>query len=880
MVGIVIISHSAKLAEGVKELAQQMIQTNVPLAIAAGIDDPANPFGTDAIQIQAAIESVNDGLGVMVLMDLGSAILSAEMALEFLSEEEREKVKLCEAPLVEGAIAAVVEAASGASLEQVMASARASLSAKTSQLTGDSFSLDKSRSLLNPHLSKSLLKGETSDVSHFSLPLSSRRENIWSSPIGEGWKGWGDKEGLGDFENNQTDKTAIAVPEQHIQLTILNINGLHARPAAKLVTTASSFSAEITLQNLTTQSRMVSAKSINQVMLLGVRQGHEITLRATGEDATEALAALRKLIKEGFGESIDTSLSSPPSPSPQYSLSSLTGIPAAPGKAIAPVFFYQPTIPEVVNETTDNPDLEWQQLQQAIDQGIKELEQLIREKTAASASIFNAHLLYLKDPELIKITRRLIFEESLTATTAWQKAIAKLTASYQALDNSYLQARAADVEDVGLRILRLLLGVSKQSIDSPQGVILAAKDLTVSEVTQIKSGQVWGICLAGGSATAHSALVASQLGIPMIVGIGQNLFSLAPHTEIAIDGTTGQIWLEPSTEQRQQIQAQSNLKEAIIAEEVTLDGQIIPVLANTISLNNAMYALECGADGVGLLRTELLYLDRPTPPTETEQFNIITEIGSIMGERPLTIRTLDIGADKPVDYLDMPAETNPGLGWRGIRQSLDCPEILKTQLRAILRASGQHKIKLMFPMVTSIREVRAAKQLVSEVKAELTKSKIDFEPEIVIGIMIETPAAVMMADLLAKEVDFFSIGTNDLSQYIMAADRTNPQVAALADAYEPAVLRMIRQTVDAAHNAGITVSVCGQLASEPKATPILLGLGVDELSVNPPAIPEIKAKIGSLSRSEAQAIASTVLQLDSATEVREYVSGIAIYQFE
>ncbi|MDJ0632159.1 MAG: phosphoenolpyruvate--protein phosphotransferase [Xenococcaceae cyanobacterium MO_188.B29] len=826
MVGIVIVSHSAKLAEGIKELAQQMIQTNVPLAIAAGIDDPANPFGTDALQIQAAIESVNNESGVVVLMDLGSAILSAEMALEFLPEEEQEKVRLCEAPLVEGAIAAVVEAASGASLEQVVKSARASLDAKISQLAG----------------SDNLLVVEES------------QEN---------------KKAITRYALAQT-----ATPEQSIILTITNNHGLHARPAAKFVSTASSFSAEIKLQNLTTQSQIVSAKSINQVMLLGVRQGHKIAVSATGEDANEALAALQELIAEGFGESTIETFQAVE----MFHKTSLQlrGIPAAPGKTIAPIFFYRPNILEIIDETTDNPDLEWQQLQKAIERGIKELEQLVRQETAESASIFNAHLLYLKDLELIEGTRQLIFNKSLTAATAWKNAIAELVASYQALEDSYLKARAADVEDVGQRILCLLLGVDKQSTDILSGVILAANDLTVSEVAQLKSGEVLGICLAAGSATSHSALVASQLGIPMIVGVGQELFSLKPNTEIAIDGATGQIWLEPNIEQRQQIQAQINHQASIISEAVTLDDRLIPVLANIMSVNNATYALEWGADGVGLLRTELLYLDRSTPPTEAEQLKIIADIGAIMGERPLTIRTLDIGADKPVNYLNLPTETNPSLGWRGIRQSLDCPDLFKTQLRAILRASAKHKIKLMFPMVTSVREVKAAKKLVQEVQAELRESKIEFDPQIAIGIMVETPAAVTMADLLAKEVDFFSIGTNDLSQYIMASDRTNPKVATLADAYEPAVLRMIRQTVDAAHNAGITVSVCGQLASETTSIPILLGLGVDELSVNPPTIPGIKAKIGSLSKLEGKAISSAVLQLDSAAAVREYVSNVAL----
>jgi phosphocarrier protein FPr len=535
-------------------------------------------------------------------------------------------------------------------------------------------------------------------------------------------------------------------------------------------------------------------------------------------------------------------------------------------------------MPEVLKERVDNPQSEWQKLQQAIKTAIEQLENLVNRESNESASIFTAHLLYLKDPELINKTHQIIFEQHLSAAAAWKTVIEELAASYQALTDPYLQARASDVEDVGLRVLRLLMGVSTQSIDFPQAGILVASDLTVSEIMQLKSGQVLGICLAGGSATAHSALLANQLGIPMIVGVGQDLLSIAANTELAIDGATGQIWSEPSDEQRQKLLFKSNLSQPkeILAEAITLDGKKIPVLANILGITNAQYALDCGAEGVGLLRTELLYLDRETPPTEEEQLETIEAIATIMDNRPLTIRTLDIGGDKPVAYLKLPSETNPFLGWRGIRQSLAHPEMLKTQLRAILQASAQHKIKLMFPTIASVTEVRAAKKLMLEVQTELKERGISFDEALEIGIMVEVPAAVTMADLLATEVDFFSIGTNDLSQYIMAADRTNPRVAYLADGFEPAVLRMIRQTVKAAHDAGIMVSVCGQLASEPTAVPILVGLGVDELSVNPPAIPAIKAEIARLRKSEAEAIATAVLQLDSATTVKEYVSNVAV----
>jgi phosphocarrier protein FPr len=293
-------------------------------------------------------------------------------------------------------------------------------------------------------------------------------------------------------------------------------------------------------------------------------------------------------------------------------------------------------------------------------------------------------------------------------------------------------------------------------------------------------------------------------------------------------------------------------------------------MANICGLADAQVAMDSGAEGVGLLRTEFLYLDRLTAPTEEEQLEVYQAIAQVAGTRPLIIRTLDIGGDKPLPYLNLGQEANPFLGWRGIRLCLDYPDLLKTQLRAILRVRHQHDIKVMFPMITSVREVRAAKEILATAQAELRSEGIPFDEAMEVGIMVEVPAAVAMADQLAAEVDFFSIGTNDLSQYVMAADRTNPKVTTLADAFEPAVLRLIRQTVQAAHDAGIWVGVCGELASYPAATPILVGLGVDELSMNAPAIPAVKAGVSRLTMPEAEAIAQAVLQLDSADAVREY----------
>ncbi|MGK7917307.1 MAG: phosphoenolpyruvate--protein phosphotransferase [Prochloraceae cyanobacterium] len=822
MVGIVIVSHSAKLAAGIEELATQMTQVPVQIATAAGIDDPENPFGTDAIQVQAAIESVYSEDGVVVLMDLGSAVLSAEMALELLPTEKREKVKLCSAPLVEGAIAAVVQAAAGVSIEEVIAEARTAIAAKASQL---------------------------SEV----------------------------VEDIGEEIKTQAIISSDSQKTTQIQLTVQNTLGIHARPAAKFVATAAQFQSPITLQNLTQNSNPVNAKSINQVITLGILQGHQIAITAVGEDAQAAIVALKQLVKDNFGEKFavaatDTKLDEKILSQRIEGKGTIRGLPASPGVAIGSLIAYQTTIPEVRDSQAENPQTEWQKLESAIQAAKEEIKKL---GSRDNTGIFETYLLFLADPVWLDRAQQLIFDRHYSAAAAWKEVIEQTIATYQSLEDSYLQTRAIDVKDLGMRVLRLLTGVTSASVDLPRSGILVAYDLTPSEVIQLKSEQVLGICTAAGNPTAHSALIANMLGIPMVVGLGSDLLQLTANTQLALDGETGQVWIDPSEEQLRELQAkQSKLDEVEewAVEAITRDGYQIPLMANIIGVRDAEYALDCGASGVGLLRTEFLYLDRLAPPSEEEQLEIYQAIASVVNGLPLTIRTLDIGGDKPIPYLNLEAETNPFLGWRGIRQSLDCREMLTTQLRAILRASPGHNLKIMFPMVASVQEVRAAKEILSEVQKELRQAGIAFAEEIPVGIMIEVPAAVIMAHQLAAEVDFFSIGTNDLSQYVMAADRTNPKVSNLADALEPAVLRMIQQTVIAARVRGINVSVCGQLASNPTAIPILLGLGVDELSLNPPAISTAMATISQLSLVEAEAIADEVLHLDCAQAVKEHIS--------
>lgn len=828
MVGIVIVSHSKQLALGVQELAAQMVQGRVPLAIAAGIEDVDNPLGTDPIKVYEAIASVFADDGILVLMDLGSALMSAEMALEFLPAEHREKVYLCEAPLVEGAIAAVVAAAAGQNIHQVIAQARGALVAKATQLGID-----------------------TNLPAFVSLPITNAQS-----------------------------------PTQEIRLIVSNRLGLHARPAALFVGTAARFQSQIYVQNLTRNTQLVRGDSINQLATLGVRQGHELLITATGADAEQALAALQVLFATNFGEDHTAANSLPIS---HYEVTpathgELSGIAASPGVAIAPVVHYQPTPISITQYHVDNPEAEWQRLQTAIHTAQQEIQALFSQASIqigdAEAAIFDAHLLFLEDPVLIEAAHQHILEHHLNAEAAWQAVVDQVASSYHTLEDSYLQERVDDVMDVGQRVLRLLVGHSPTSLHLTEPAIVVASDLTPSDTAGLDPTKVLGICTTSGSATSHSAIIARTLGIPAVLGVDAEVLHLADGTLMALDGESGKAWVEPELDTLGALEAkreawQTALQEArATAHEpaITTDGRQISVFANIGSVADAQAAVDSGAEGVGLLRTEFLYLNRANAPTEEEQLAVYQAIAQVLDTRPLMIRTLDVGGDKPLPYLRMAEpEANPFLGWRGIRFCLDHPDLFKTQLRAILRASVGHQIKLILPMIATVTEVRATKAILLEVQVELQQAGIPFDAEMKLGIMVEVPSAVTIADQLAAEVDFFSIGTNDLSQYVMAGDRTNPRVSTLVDALHPAVLRMIQQTVQAAHAAGIWVGLCGELAANLLATPILLGLGLDELSVNPQAVAVIKQAINHLSVSEAEAIALAALQQDSAEQVRKLV---------
>lgn len=822
MVSIVIVSHSQQLAAGVVELASQMVQGRVALAAAGGVDNPDNPIGTDAMQILAAIDSVYSEDGVVVLMDLGSAILSTEMAVEFLSLEQRANVHLCAAPLVEGAIAAVVQAAAGSPVTAVIREAMTALLPKHSQLGV----VDEELTTVNGQ---------------------------WSLVTGQ---------------------------SVSVELAIHNKLGLHARPAARFVSTAVQFKADITVQKGTLTA---SAKSMNQVATLGARQGEKVTVTAVGPDADAAIAALQALAAANFGdadEEATPTVTITPAP-----VGGLGGIPASPGIAMGPAFHYQVALPPVTAHQVEDVAVEWRRLDTAVATALVEIQELYaaarQQMGASEADIFQAHQLMLQDPALHQDARQRITGQRLNAAAAWQQAINAVAAAYEAIPDEVMRARAADVRDVGQRVLRQLTGVARPSFDFPAPVVLLAAELTPSDTAQLDPAQVLGIVTARGGATSHSAILARGLGIPAVVGAGKWVAQVKAGQVVALDGRTGQLWLKPNKSTLADLQQQRNvwLQERQAARALaqepaqTADGRRLEIGANIGGPQETAVAVQFGAEGVGLFRTEFLFLDRETAPDEEEQVAAYVAAAEGLAGRPLIIRTLDVGGDKPLPYLDLGREENPFLGWRGIRFCLETPHIFRPQLRAILRASHGHNIKLMFPMVSTLAEVRAAKTILAEIQAELQQTNIPFAADMEVGIMIEVPAAVAIADQLAREVGFFSIGTNDLTQYVMAADRGNDRVAALANALHPAVLRLVKQTVQAGHAAGIWVGMCGELAGNALAAPLLVGLGLDELSMAAPAIPAVKTAVRGITVAQAEELAGRVLKLESGTAVSGFLSG-------
>jgi multiphosphoryl transfer protein len=828
MVGIVVVSHSAELARGVVELARQMGGEEVRVEEAGGMDDGS--IGTDAARVQAAIERAMSDDGVLVLMDLGSALMSAEMAVELLGSDGR--VVLSEAPLVEGAVAAAAAARGGASLDEVRAEAGRAFAMKQAQL------------------------------------------------------------GAEDAAPSAAESSAeLPEPDARATIPVLNEIGLHARPAALVVSLAGRFDADLRLAK-DGGPGPVSARSLTGLMTLMARKGDQLLATASGPQAGEAVAALEELAAGGFGDGVVDAAAKPSAPAPSASEAAsppvpaprpgdvLRGIPASAGIAIGPAWKLSDQGQAPPQHESQGADVERGRLDEALAAARVAVEQdrdtVAGRGAAKEAEIFTAHLALLDDDVLVRRARELI-DGGDSAAGAWHAASEETAAQWRSLGDKLLSERAADVDDVGRRVLTALAGGDAGAVMQEAGIVVA-DELTPRDTAALDPELVQAVATARGTATAHAAILARALGIPAVVGLGGAVLALAEGTPLLLDGQAGTVLVSPDDAQTSDARSQAAEAEARrnVAREhaheptVMRDGTVIEVFANLGGgAGEASSAVEMGAEGVGLLRSEFLFLERAELPSEDEQVETLRAIAADLAGRPLIVRTLDVGADKPLQAVPMQPEANPFLGQRGLRLSLARPELFLMQLRAILRVAAEHPLKVMFPMVSTAAELDAALALLEQARTETGVTA-----ELEAGIMVEVPAAALVAEQLAARAEFFSVGTNDLTQYAMAAERGNELVGDLLAGPQPAVLRLIRLIAAGAVVHGRLVAVCGELAGDPAAAVLLVGLGVRELSMAPPLIAEVKQALRSVTLADAIAAADQAVNAPDPSAARAVADAL------
>ena len=666
------------------------------------------------------------------------------------------------------------------------------------------------------------------------------------------------------------------------RIGLANAHGLHARPAKELAQLAKAFDGEIRVRVVDSGQAAVSAKSLSKLLSLGARRGQVLEIIAEPNVAADALPALLAAIEAGLGEDVEAlavvAEAAPEMlPEPELQAPSpgavIHGVAAAPGIASGPAHI------QVLREFDyplrgESLPIERQRLQLALAAVNAEIGALIqRSQAKAIGEIFITHQEMLADPELSdEVDQRLRQGES--APAAWMAVIDSAARQQEALHDALLAERAADLRDIGRRVLAQLCG--EADIPAPeQPYVLVMEEVGPSDVARLDPARVAGILTARGGATAHSAIVARALGIPAVDGAGEAVLLIASGTALLLDGQRGRLHVAPPADELQRALAERDRREQRLQlarahrlePALTRDGHAIEVFANIGDSKGIEAVVDHGAEGVGLLRTELIFMAHQQAPDEALQEAEYRRVLDGLGGRPLVVRTLDVGGDKPLPYWPIAKEENPFLGVRGIRLTLQRPQVMETQLRALLRAAGDRPLRIMFPMVGQLEEWQQARAMVERLREEISVSDLQ------LGIMIEVPSAALLAPVLAREVDFFSIGTNDLTQYTLAIDRGHPSLSAQADGLHPAVLQLIDMTVRAAHAHGKWVGVCGELAADPQAVAVLLGLGVDELSVAARSIAEVKALVRELNYEHARQLAQQALLQGSASAVRALVEN-------
>jgi len=834
MIGLLLVSHSRALAEAAVDLIRRTVSPTIPIAAAGGVGETHSEIGTDAIDIQQGIESVAQPDGVLVLMDMGSAILSAEMAKDLLGDSIN--VQLSSGPLVEGGIAAAVQIQAGSPIADVVVAAQRSLLPKQDQL------------------------GEATPA---------------AEPTG-----------------------SPAAAEESFESVLENIYGLHLRPVAALIKTLGADAKNVQIENVTGKRGPIVAASLVEIARLQAKKGDTVRFRLSGPNT----AHVRKEI-ESFLECLRNEDGQPlPPATAKEDSASPTPIAVSSGLAVGRVLFADRLdlrIPDTRPNTPTEIEAECQRLTAAIGAAQKTVTQRVAKFSSsldpAEIAILEAQQLILSDDVLLAKAQEQIQSKPANAAAAWFETLTEVAEDQAGAADEYLRQRALDFREAAAAVVQQLIGQTNQFANLNEDRVLVCAELNPTLIDQIQSTRITGVIELGGGSLSHGAILARSIGLPVIANAAGSESMLRSAEIVAIDGSTGQLLVNPAPEVVQEWrQRQANSRElqqqAVQLSQtpaVSADNIAFLIAANAGKRRDVELALGNGADGIGLFRSEFLFDQFQTLPSEEEQLAAYRDAlepiladsrskaaqpSASSREFSVTLRLLDIGGDKPLPFLSPGKESNPFLGVRGLRLLLRHPEFLESHLGAILRLAEFFSIKLLVPMITSVDEISRLKQHLEKAHQSLKARELSHEWPIEIGAMIETPASAVAFDQMVEHLDFASIGTNDLTQYVLSAERGNPQLEEFADSLHPAVLRLCRDVIALANHRPLPISICGEIASDPVAVPLLAGLGLRVFSVAPTAVPIIKATIRALSLSQMPPEKITrLLGYSSAAEIRQAV---------
>ena len=836
MIGLLLVSHSRALANAAVDLIRRTVSATIPIAAAGGVGETHSEIGTDAIDIQQGIESVAQPDGVIILMDMGSAILSTEMAKDLLGDSI--DVRLCSGPLVEGGIAAAVQIQAGSPMADVVAAAQRSLLPKQDQL---------------------------GEAVHSAEPAG--------DPV---------------------------VTEGSFESTLENFYGLHLRPVAALVKALGAEAKNVQIENVTGKRGPVVAASLVEIARLQAKKGDTIRFLLSGPNT----ARVRKEI-EGFLERLRSEDAHPVKPvAAKDDSASLEPIAVSAGLAVGRVLFadrLDVRIPDTRPNTPAEVEAECRRLTEAIDAAQQTVAQRVAKFSSSldptEVAILEAQQLILSDETLLAKARERIRSKPANAAASWYETLTEVAEDQAGAADDYLKQRAIDFREAASTVVQQLIGPTNQFANLNEDSVLVCAELNPTLIDQIQSTRITGVIELGGGSLSHGAILARSIGLPVIANAARSESVLRSAEIIAIDGSTGQLLVNPASEvvqewrQRQADSRELQKRTVQLSQTpaISTDKVAFIIAANAGKRRDVELALGNGADGIGLFRSEFLFDKFHALPSEEEQLaayrdalepiladprwqssESVTSKPGTTPEFSVTLRLLDIGGDKPLPFLSPGKEGNPFLGVRGLRLLLRHPEFFESHLSAILRLADLFSIKLLVPMVTSVDEISRLKQHLETAHQSLKARKLSHRWPIEIGVMIETPAAAVAFDHMVEHLDFASIGTNDLTQYVLSAERGNPQLEEFADSLHPAVMRLCHQVIALANQRRLPISICGEIASDPIAVPLLAGLGLRVLSVAPTAVPTIKATIRALTLSRMPPEKITqLLGYSSSAEIRQ-----------